>query len=368
MASLFPLKRDSIPKDSQKTPTTPRKKEKTQKLINIYSENPDNPNILFFNPIKKINEGDFFMVYLICRNTNSKIDLNENMNDIIRRNFLNNKNNSIKKSFNENNFCDCQNHSALKVSKIPISDHREIKILSSLKNQRNFIQIKNAFSFQKIQFIETEFYNLNSLKDLIDFIYFKKKMYFSNNLIKFIIRNVLNCLIFLEKKKIYHCDISPSNIFLDFRNENLNIKNYKFKNSENFVEIVEYMNYLQNNKKFYDSSNNFKNGELRVILGDFNISIFSNDKFEYEGTSKYSSLETINKKYSFNSDLFSVMLIWLELKEGIELPSNGKLWHKLRKGEFKTERLNEKEKKFLMKFFNGKKYPTKIEFLKILRE
>lgn len=350
--SSFPLKRNSNSIIVLKTPVTPKRKSslhKRESLTNTKELNNDlnilynsnNQNVFKFKPNKKISEGDYFTVYLICRNTNELINMNMNMNDILRE---------------TKDICNCSEsdecNTILKISKLEVnrSQLKEIEILSQLKNCKNILQLYSAWTFKNILYVETEYCQLLTLQDLINNVYVEKKSFFSDKLIYFILISLCKNLDILEKNKIMHCDICPCNIFISLN---------KKHNKNEFEELRDY--YQKREISF--------NHPVRIVLGDFNISKMEYDKLEYEGTPKYLPPETLLSQYNFSSDLYSLILIWLELKEGIELPSYGNIWQMLRKGKFQVKNLDNAEEKLMRRFFYKlEDRPSRKEVLKFFRK
>lgn len=370
-------------------------------------------------------------------------DINTNMNDIVRKVLL-----------RKEDYCSCSDekyHSALKISKLPVKSFKEIKILEELKDCPYSLQIRNAWLYNELLYIETDYYNLGTLAELLDYIYIRNKKFLSEKFIRNIMINIIKALDVLESKKILHCDICPTNIFMRVKHKETNIKNNegnihtdkersqkheKIENSSknnttrkypvqnnvtqknnsvhngsNRSFLIENNNLMQKTHLIYENLNqtssldkkngfiqnnpnmntndNFKSdyhilleeisdylqyknisydnySELQIVLGDFNISKYSTDKLEIEGTPRYLPLEALDGKYDHSSDLFSLSLIWLEMKEGIVLPAEGHLWHRLRKGPIVLTNMSEKEQGVMNAFLRGKKRPSRQAFFDAL--
>lgn len=506
-----------------RTPVTPRRKDslnrKKMMKANEYKEkslrigmkrepdtknkNLDDKTILFgtsdpyFIPLNKISEGDFFTVYLICRNNQRNIehfmenvkieDTSSNISDEKRMPMSNLWNHQIhmndivrRISMRKEEFCTCSNekyHSALKISKFPITSPKEIQILTELRNFPFLLHLRNAWISNELLYIETDFYNLGSLTELIDFIYIKMRKQLSDAFINNIVLNMLNALDVLETKNILHCDISPTNIFLRIKS-NENDKFIKKQNNEstnrypkqndckrdlqifslkqntprsklefspkpnlnqihipdqtknimnhssNILDesnimsyssnILNHSNILDESSNILDENNildrrkfesiqnkvpkqinlksnkrmsnlkNFKlleeiseyleykniaydfNSQLQIVLGDFNISKYIDDRLEMEGTPRYMPIEALDGQYDYSSDLFSMSLIWLEMKEAIVLPLSGQLWHDLRKGLISLRNMSREEREIIFSFLNNQKRPSREEFRNVL--
>lgn len=459
---VLPLKRNSVPTNSLKTPITPRKRPSTLRsrslgslkkanhsnnhftdeinhFLNNSYDNSDSHNInevippdisieyksdtstpiLNFQPIYKLGEGDYFTVYLICRNVKRRYDLNMNFNDFIRSTHCNNTNSNRTNSnftanFNYNyNYLNDKNvlntnsnsfickkcvnlnpkfHTALKVSKTRFrpSDLREVRILADLANvqfdsennsigrnsQRDSVlQLKSAFTFHETLFIETDYCDGETLADLINHVYVTEKGQFTDEVIDFIMLRLLDGLEVLKRKNVLHCDICPRNLFIkrinkkkyDSKNRNYNKsddRNTKERDKDGFNSKNSFIrSYRANLRKESERSIGDENDlntfdyDFDIVFGDFNISIYSHDSLETEGTMKYLPIEVLSGEYNFGSDLFAVMLIWLELKEGIELPGTGEMWHRLRNGDLELTNFDKQEKRLMKRAFT-KNRPT----------
>ncbi|KRH95014.1 Mitosis inhibitor protein kinase wee1 [Pseudoloma neurophilia] len=362
MLPSFPLKRNSLPFDNLKAPNTPRRHSLNKSVncgFNVLYGNPD--GLLYFSPIKKLAEGDFFNVYEICRHTNQKINLDKNMNDILRKS---SEIDCLNENSSDKRYCNSHTHFALKISKTPVSQNmlKEIEILKNLIGQPGILQLRSSWIYNDRLYIETVHCNFGSLGDLIEFVYIKKKKMFSDKLISKIMINILNALDALEKYGIIHGDIAPANIFLTNQSQSNKIQNQIQENNSLDSDLA------SDDLLKYQNFQSDKTTKLKIILGDFNISRYINDEMIYEGTPRYLAPEVLDGHSDFSSDFFSLVLVWLELTEGIILPSNGPDWHNLRNGKITTQNMNKRERNFLLKVLSSRDCFSKEEFRKILLE
>lgn len=130
----------------------------------------------------------------------------------------------------------------------------------------------------------------------------------------------------------------------------INIKKRKGRNSKACG--------VRNGKKKREGSDKTNNGalshfKLHFKLADFNISKFAHSSLQQEGTPRYLSKEALTGSYHYSSDLFSLAMIWLEIKEGIDLPSNGAYWHELREGRFECSTFCRDDERVLRSVLGG---------------
>ena len=112
----------------------------------------------------------------------------------------------------------------------------DIKIHKKLKF-KNIIETYEYIDLNNIGCIIMEFAKFGDLEHFQKIL--NKKRYFSETLLAFIAKQILNGLYYLHESKIIHMDIKPQNILID---EKLNIKITDFSVS------FSYKNYNQNNK------------------------------------------------------------------------------------------------------------------------
>lgn len=271
---LFTLKQD-YQETLFSTPKTPCKKVYKDMLDSsvIYDTSPED----VFNT--KIGEGDFYTVYLTDKKT------------------------ALKKSKNT----------------VTATLHKkEVEILKLIKSEYCVKYISDYF-YNKKYYIELEYCNMGTLRDLINKTYCTDKSRFSNDVILEIVKSILSGLVYLKSINVVHLDIKPENIFV--------------------------------------SDNRFK-------IGDFNISGFEGEVIDYDGDKRYMALEVLDGVCTCASDVYSCGLIYLEILRGINLPLMGDAWRKLREDDFKGVKVSRIIKKMLKSDYN--KRISADEVLKLL--
>ncbi|EQB60188.1 ser thr protein kinase [Vairimorpha apis BRL 01] len=255
---LFTLKQDYQDKlfSTPKTPCKQVYKDMLDSSVIIDTSLPED----IFNT--KIGEGDFYTV------------------------FLTNKKTALKKSKNTVN---------VNLYK------KEVEILKMLKNEF-CIKYVNDYTYNKVYYIELEYCNKGTLRDCINKTYYTEKSKFSQSLITFIMKSIINGLKYLKSLNIVHLDIKPENIF---------VHNDTYK------------------------------------IGDFNISRFEGETIDYDGDKRYMAIEVLDGICTCASDVYSCGLIYLEILKGINLPLKGESWVKLRKDDFKGIKVNKIIRKML---------------------
>lgn len=160
----------------------------------------------------------------------------------------------------------------------------EIELMKKL-NDSNIVQYKDMISDTNYIYIITDYCNGGSLQNFIE----EHRGYpenFSEEEVKLYMRQIRNALEYLVSKNIYHRDIKPHNIFV----------NYKTKGTDHSPSDVE------------------------LKIGDFGFAKeIENDDMDNTlcGTPMYIAPEIVyEKKFHINSDLWSVGIILFQLLYG----------------------------------------------------
>lgn len=269
---------------------------------------------------EKIGEGDYCEVYKVQKEYKDDIVKSNVNNQSLKRRSCSLPFNRIKKIRIEpsiNYTCIKKNKTTFLGIKNKQKRMREVKIMNKLRGCSNVLQILKAWEENNTLLIETEYCDFGTLKDLIQAIYAIEGKKFTKKLINKIMYEVSNGLSEIHKNEILHCDIKPDNIFIK-----------------------------QTGSDFYEKKdlNNLPLNSYQFIIGDFNISIFTTDKIDEDGDKKYMPPETLLNKVYKTSDVYSLGLIYLELLTGIDLPSGGEYWDRLRKNSFRWLKLSRIEK------------------------
>ncbi|KAG0440775.1 Mitosis inhibitor protein kinase wee1 [Dictyocoela muelleri] len=258
--------------------------------------------------------------------------------NIVKDNNLNNNNNNnnVNKDFNnddnKNNYS-CKNPlccikiSTLKYRGAKHRQHilRETKILYKIKNHPNILKIHKAFEISGFLHIEADFCDLGNLRDAIDLVYFEKKSRFRKDVIRKFMRDISAGLYFLENQNIIHCDLKPSNILLKSVGNVNRIVNHK----DDFNDFKNDKNDFKNDR---DDSDDYS---FTFVIADFNISRYIFEQIDTDGDKKYMPPEVLKNQWGPFVDIFSLGLIFLELKLEIILPTFGDSWMRLRQDDFK---------------------------------
>lgn len=159
----------------------------------------------------------------------------------------------------------------------------EIELMKKL-NHSNIVTYKDMITDDNYIYIITDYCNGGTLQQFID-IHKGYPENFSESEVKIYITQIKNALEYLVSKNIYHRDIKPQNIFINYKN----------------------------NKKDDPSS-------IELKIGDFGFAKeIENDDMENTlcGTPMYIAPEIIyEKKFHINSDLWSVGIILFQLLYG----------------------------------------------------
>lgn len=191
---------------------------------------------------------------------------------------------------------------------------KEVDILHKLKGHAHCLQIKDHFIDTNL-IIETEFCGFGSLKQLITKTYHFEKSKFTTNLIYKIMIELTDALMFIHSHNIIHMDLKPENVFIKSLYEKC------------VGECKCYVRFIDDIEK----------GDFRLfkfVIGDFNISIYSDNEMDEDGDKKYMPPEILLNQAFYSSDVYSLGLMFLELITGIELPEKGSQWMGLRKNLF----------------------------------
>eukprot|EP01103_Thecamoeba_quadrilineata_P009132 TRINITY_DN18848_c0_g1_i1.p1 TRINITY_DN18848_c0_g1~~TRINITY_DN18848_c0_g1_i1.p1 ORF type:complete len:459 (+),score=64.25 TRINITY_DN18848_c0_g1_i1:77-1378(+) len=73
-----------------------------------------------------------------------------------------------------------------------------------------------------------------------------------------------------------------------------------------------------------------RDGTLKI--GDFGLTVLSDNWEDQEGDGRYLALEILNGEATYASDIFSLGATIFELSTNLALPTNGEIWHALRGG------------------------------------
>ncbi|KAK1350725.1 mitosis inhibitor protein kinase swe1 [Hamiltosporidium tvaerminnensis] len=244
----------------------------------------------------------------------------------------------------------------------------EVKILYELLYCENIISIISAYEVDSTLFIETEYCNLGSLRDFINYVYCDKKSNFVAEIVHKIMIEVGSALKFMHGLSIVHGDLKPENIFLK---GNLNsfleqeITDLNENGIFDFQEEKEIF-FSKMNTEFFSDKYIFK-------VGDFNISKYEDSSVEEDGDKKYMAPETLDGIGVCSSDIYSFGLIYLEILRGIVLPDGGITWSRLRNNNFyglKLAGLSGWERRMVVQMID-KEYklrPSAEEIVKIFDE
>ncbi|KAM0677252.1 mitosis inhibitor protein kinase swe1 [Binucleata daphniae] len=401
----------------------------------IYEENniktEQSTNILQnrYKIVKTIGSGDFCDVYLAIKKHDTKsnmcddeINVLYNSSDTKSSNVQNvtANNDNVHATYNCMKTCNTTNkahankkhinkHVCVKKNRKPFKSDfdrknklKEIKIMKMIQS-KNILKMNYVFEENNFLYIETEFCEFGTLKNLIHGIYFEKKIKFDKVLICKLMKEIANGLRVMHKNKIVHSDLKPENIFIqrkvykkkicdeeenDVKNDmnvhndvhNSNVSNgvanemhlnesYNFNGSSDTLANPHF-NTLNNNdtsKITHDTPTN-ADSSTKIIeklcldgcfdyfifkIGDFNISRFTKDEIDEDGDKKYMAPEILLNKNTTASDIFSLGLIYLELLTGIVLPTKGTEWIKLRNNNLKSiKNIKECDKIILMKMID----------------
>lgn len=258
----------------------------------------------------------------------------------------------------------------------------EIQILKALRTSPHAVRLHRAWSINSHLYVETEHCNLGSFLNLVEYVYKLRKSALSERFVAYFMMDMCAALVELKRAGVMHCDVAPGNILMsmergggkgvvreiegyvhwycetrgyvlgeecvdtgcdggdgcDEEGAEHKERNARKTNIKKRKERSSMACGARNDKK-KEGSDKTNNGalphfKLLFKLADFNISKFAYSSLQQEGTPRYLSKEALAGSYHYSSDLFSLALIWLEIKEGIDLPSNGAYWHELREGRF----------------------------------
>lgn len=220
--------------------------------------------------LTKIATGDFFEVYRTPEGTAVRKTLGVVRNDVERRNVL-----------------------------------REVEILKRM-NSPFVLKYLRDWEVDRHIYIEVEYCNLGTLRDLMNLVYFTRKSSFSKSLVGKIMRELSLGLQEIHNHSIVHLDLKPENIFLQGE------ANTTISTSRSEDDI----------------------SPFRLVIGDFNISRVEGEEMGMDGDKKYMAPEILDNIFCRASDVYSLGLIYLEILNGIILPSSGEGWLRLRQGVF----------------------------------
>lgn len=165
----------------------------------------------------------------------------------------------------------------IKVEKILDRIEKEIEIIKSL-NHPNIIQYKNIFTDDNNIYIVSEYCNGGTLKELIETCLSEKEK-------KTCMIQIKNAMKYLIDRNIYHRDIKPQNIFINYENEDILYR-------DNII----------------------------LKIGDFGFAKqIENDEMNNTlcGTPMYMAPEIMEeKKYYITSDLWSIGIIFYQIIYG----------------------------------------------------
>lgn len=189
----------------------------------------------------------------------------------------------------------------------------------------------------------------------------------SDHFIARVMQCLCHALIEMRERGVVHCDVKPANVLIrmvrdrdglideirDYAdwytrtygssngnvssndctgNGNINNDNdsgndtiSNINNNDCTTTITTINSTISNNNNNIDST--ICNGDSTLVfkLADYNISTFIDRPVMHDGTPRYMPPESLSGTYDYSSDLYSLILMWVEMKTGIELPVHGRV-------------------------------------------
>ncbi|KAF9763862.1 Membrane-associated tyrosine- and threonine-specific cdc2-inhibitory kinase [Nosema granulosis] len=185
---------------------------------------------------------------------------------------------------------------------------KEVEILKKLDSP-HIVQYIKDWEIDRHIYIEMEYCSLGTLREFMNLVYFSQKSSFSPSTISKIMKELCLGLQEIHRLNIVHLDLKPENIFLQHSEE------------DTFI----------------------------LKIGDFNISRYEGEEIGMDGDKKYMAPEVLDNICIRASDVYSLGLIYIEILNGIILPTSGEGWLRLRNNIFTGIKLGRFGRKMLEK-------------------